>query len=837
MAFGDLRGTLTGSGASVGTTNAFSTGGPITVAVGDLVFVCFGQQTALTASGVTDNLGNTYSAQNAGTDSGTATGRAFYSPVTVAGSLSTVTVAATSSANDYCGVVAVIAGPFTAAPLDKSPANTDLTTPASPFTCPATGTLSQAAEVIMAWGIGSQSTTWAATSPNLLANNANSSTNIKAAVGYQVVNSTSTVSPVFTAGSNPTDAAVGTASFAALLMPAGRPPVFSDYRRVFRSRYTYNSQFDLVAGGQGPPPVVVSMPGAAVTMSAGALSETLASNVAIGGAAGTASAGTLAQTIAFALPGAAATMSAGTMLGAVAPAIGGVAATANAGALAPAVAIALPGSSVASSAGSFAQAVTFGLAGTGVSASAGTLAETVALALPGAEAMTGASSPSVSTGGSGSFQLPGVGATSTAGNLTPTTAETFGLSGAAMASAAGSMSLLTIKTVPFVGAAAFTAAANILKEIAGPFPGASTTMAAGAMAAATALSRTLGGAGVIMSVGDINGLAQNFLASFFKRVRFDPVTGIFRTRIVYYTTVSSIIGFETPPALIAAAGSLTPALTSVAAFTGAAATSQAGQIAKTVTDAIGGAQVATAANTFAITSGHTLPGISLASAAGALQAGWIAELVGVSATAFAGVMSAPTSADLALSIPGVQVVSAAGTIATTTALSLDLAGVGLTSAAGALALITITVGLNGASVLSQAGIITTPGTLPLALIGAEADTAAGSISIEAAQGVITGAAATSAAGDFAFEVAFELAGAQIDIAAGDVVIGALTLPGAGLSITAGTLNLLAQQGVLGGASMLAIAGVIAVTAQSIILKSIGRLTPRFASKRGRTRLL
>lgn len=212
MAFGDLLGTLTGNGGSVGSTNALS--GSVSVAVGDLVFVCFGQQSSLTASGVTDNLGNTYTAQNTGNDTGSSTGRAFYSRVTAAGTLTTCTVAATSSSLDYAGLVAVIAGPFLSSPVDKNPANVtaDAT---SPFTCPSTGTLGQENEVVIAWGTCTSGTnaTWAATSPNTLAGQTNNSTNIKAVIGYQTVGATGSVTPEFTAGSNPGDACLGTVSF------------------------------------------------------------------------------------------------------------------------------------------------------------------------------------------------------------------------------------------------------------------------------------------------------------------------------------------------------------------------------------------------------------------------------------------------------------------------------------------------------------------------------------------------------------------------------------------------------------------------------------------------
>src|SRR5215471_10153473 len=116
MALGDLKGTLTGNGNSV--TNPSDLSGSVAVNVNDLVVVVFGQQTNLTATGVTDNLGNTYTAQNAGTDAGTSTGRAFYSIVTVSGTLTVCHVAASASTNDYAGIAGVFEGPVLA--IDKN---------------------------------------------------------------------------------------------------------------------------------------------------------------------------------------------------------------------------------------------------------------------------------------------------------------------------------------------------------------------------------------------------------------------------------------------------------------------------------------------------------------------------------------------------------------------------------------------------------------------------------------------------------------------------------------------------------------------------------------------
>lgn len=210
MAFGDLKGTLSAAAAAVTATNSVT--GSVSVAVGDLVFLTFGQQANLRATTVVDNLGNTYTATNAGTDAGNITGRSYYSPVTVAGTLTSIDVSVSATSNDdWAGFAAVIEGPFQAAPLDKNIANAsnDLT---SPFTCPATGALTQADEVIIAWMTSDGNAVWLATSPNLKAGQVANSTTIKAIVGYQAVSATTTVSPEFT-GTNPGFSVLGTSTF------------------------------------------------------------------------------------------------------------------------------------------------------------------------------------------------------------------------------------------------------------------------------------------------------------------------------------------------------------------------------------------------------------------------------------------------------------------------------------------------------------------------------------------------------------------------------------------------------------------------------------------------
>lgn len=209
FSFGDILGTLVGGAASI--TNPTDATGSALVSIGDLVVAVIGQQTALTATAVTDNLGNTYSAQNAGTDAGNVTGRMFYSRVTAPGVLTAAHFAASASANDVSVSVAAFKGPFVVSPIDANPSNgtTDLTTP---YLCPATGTLAQADELVVCWFAKAANAAWTASAPNLLAVQQNQSANVVSGIGYQVVAATTTVSPAFT-GTAATVEVLGTASF------------------------------------------------------------------------------------------------------------------------------------------------------------------------------------------------------------------------------------------------------------------------------------------------------------------------------------------------------------------------------------------------------------------------------------------------------------------------------------------------------------------------------------------------------------------------------------------------------------------------------------------------
>lgn len=208
MAFGGVKGQAGDTATSVVASNALAVAS-ITVAVGDLVFALFVEQTARTVTAVTDNRGNTYTALNAGTDAGVVTGRAFYSRVTNAGTLSTITFAATASSNDCIMLAAVFEGPFSA--LDQNPADitSDIT---SPFLCPPTGVLSQADELVVAWGAASHAVIWTAVAPmaDCTADAVASGSGI---IASKVVAATTTTTPSFTAGANPTQAILATSTF------------------------------------------------------------------------------------------------------------------------------------------------------------------------------------------------------------------------------------------------------------------------------------------------------------------------------------------------------------------------------------------------------------------------------------------------------------------------------------------------------------------------------------------------------------------------------------------------------------------------------------------------
>lgn len=216
MAFGDVLSTASNTASSI--TNPFAVSAGFTVAVGDLVVVIVAERVNVTAGNCTDGLGNTYTAasapSSAGTDNGNATSRWYYSLITVAGT-ATPSVAATASTDDAVIIAVRFEGPFTASPLDANPSDVNDTT--TPYTCPSTGTLSQADELIIALGSAVNGSTWTATAPNVIAkqdvSGGGGPNTIAAVIGSQVVAATTAVAPAFTYGTTPTATVMGTASF------------------------------------------------------------------------------------------------------------------------------------------------------------------------------------------------------------------------------------------------------------------------------------------------------------------------------------------------------------------------------------------------------------------------------------------------------------------------------------------------------------------------------------------------------------------------------------------------------------------------------------------------
>lgn len=213
MAFGGLKGAMTGNNASIGTSAPINTvsSGSAAVVMNDLVYAVWGEQTAPTTTTVSDNLGNVYTATQVATDGGTSTGHAYWSVVTVPGTISAITAVANGGTNNFAAGAVIIEGPFSFSPLDRNPTNTvnDL---ATPFTCPSTTALSQAVEVVIGWVVSTGSAVWTATSPNLLGVQIATAAILSVRIGYQLVAVTTAVTPEF-AGTNPTDDVLGTTSF------------------------------------------------------------------------------------------------------------------------------------------------------------------------------------------------------------------------------------------------------------------------------------------------------------------------------------------------------------------------------------------------------------------------------------------------------------------------------------------------------------------------------------------------------------------------------------------------------------------------------------------------
>ena len=212
MAFGAVKGSKTGSATSITASFPIATGTNFAVVVGDLIVSLLAEQSANTVTACTDNLGNVYTALGPGADAGTVAGRGFYTRVTNAGTLTTVTFTATASSNNCVGLAVGFEGPFVVSPVDANPASiiNDNTTP---YTCPATGTLAQADELIVCAIVHNGAPTLTATAPNLKAVELATASILKAALGYQTVASTASVAPAWTSSATPTASGYATVSF------------------------------------------------------------------------------------------------------------------------------------------------------------------------------------------------------------------------------------------------------------------------------------------------------------------------------------------------------------------------------------------------------------------------------------------------------------------------------------------------------------------------------------------------------------------------------------------------------------------------------------------------
>lgn len=199
------------AGTSIGSSNVMVATAGTAVVAGDLVVCCLAEQTTLTVTSASDNLGNTYSAQNAGTDAGATTGRLFFSRVSIAGNLSSVSMAATSSGNNFACNFVALAGPIDVASTDSNPANTTGDT-ASPYITTSSGALVQPIEIVVGWSANNVNTTaWAGTSGTTMGSQA-ATTAIHSAIGFKVTAATTAVTIDFT-GSAPTVNAMGILSF------------------------------------------------------------------------------------------------------------------------------------------------------------------------------------------------------------------------------------------------------------------------------------------------------------------------------------------------------------------------------------------------------------------------------------------------------------------------------------------------------------------------------------------------------------------------------------------------------------------------------------------------
>jgi hypothetical protein len=214
MAFGALRGTLTGNNTSP--TTGISATGSVSVTAGDLVVVSYALRVTGNTVTVQDNLGNHYTQLPSIDTVGNSPSRPFYCIVKANGTLTTVTGSHTTTTGDAAVAVSVFEGVFDGWAVDKF--TTQSADSTSPYTCANSGTLNQADEVIVgiqSQGNGGAAASYAATSPYTIGGTASSGTGANTtstALNHHLVSSTTGEAPEITSSAS-TSGGTQTASF------------------------------------------------------------------------------------------------------------------------------------------------------------------------------------------------------------------------------------------------------------------------------------------------------------------------------------------------------------------------------------------------------------------------------------------------------------------------------------------------------------------------------------------------------------------------------------------------------------------------------------------------
>lgn len=166
-----------------------------------------------------------------------------------------------------------------------------------------------------------------------------------------------------------------------------------------------------------------------------------------------------------------------------------------------------------------------------------------------------------------------------------------------------------------------------------------------------------------------------------------------------------------------------------------------------------------------------LTGLAATSSAGTLGVSHSQALTGQAATASAGSLTPSRSIALA----GQAATASAGTLTPSRALALT--GQAVAASSGTLTPST-TIGLVGQQVTASAGFLTVPGDVTLALTGLSATASAGTLGVGVSK-ALSGQAATSAAGTLGAALALALSGQQVSASAGTLTAsGGSTVRGA-----------------------------------------------------------